>query len=110
MFTFQWSELLLIVLGSLVLFFGLALLMLRRRNEVLQNFLTPEEPNLEQEFFRVRGVKPEETPPEEVDANAEPENNEAEAKTEEADKDKDAVQWGTTNETTNAGSGEKNGA
>ena len=89
--TFHWSELLFIVLGGLLLFFGLALLMLRRRNEMLQNFLTPEEPNLEQEFFRVRGQKQEEEAPPE-DVATEPEVSE----TEEADKD--AVQWGTSNE------------
>ena len=54
MFTFHWSELLVIVLGGLALFFGLALLMLRRRNEILQDFLTPDEPNLEVEFFGAR--------------------------------------------------------
>ena len=54
MFTFHWSELLVVVLGGLVLFFGLALLMLRRRYEILQKWLTPEEPDLEEEFFRVR--------------------------------------------------------
>ena len=77
MFTFHWSELLVIILGGIVLFFGLAFLMLRRRNEVLQDFLTPEEPDLEQEFFRVRSLKPPETevaPPEE--SADEPENNE----------------------------------
>ena len=42
-----------VVLGGIALFIGLALLMLRRRNEVLQLFLTPEEPELEEEFFRV---------------------------------------------------------
>jgi len=60
MFTFHWSELLVIVLGGLALFFGLALLMLRRRNEILQDFLTPEEPNLEVDFFGAREPKPKE--------------------------------------------------
>ena len=64
MFTFHWSELLVVVVCGLALFFGLALLMLRRRNEILQKFLTPEEPHLEEEFFRVRRPKQEETPPE----------------------------------------------
>ena len=87
-FTFHWSELLVVVLGGLILFFGLALLMLRRRNEMLQNFLTPEEPDLEQEFFRVREVKQEKTPPEEI--VAEPETDETNENTE-----KDTVRWGT---------------
>ena len=54
MFTFHWSELLVVGVCSVVLFLGLALLMLRRRNEILEKFLTPEEPTLEEEFFRVR--------------------------------------------------------
>jgi hypothetical protein len=87
MFTFHWSELLAIVVGGLLLFLGLALLMLRRRNEMLQTFLTPEMPDIEQEFFRVRETKPEQTPPEEtVD---EPEVSETETEQE------DNVQWGT---------------
>ena len=73
MFTFHWIELLAVLVGGLVLFLGLALLMLRRRNELLQTFLTPEEPNLEEEFFRVRAPKQEEPPEEET---AEPESNE----------------------------------
>ena len=79
MFTFHWSELLVIILGGLVLLFGLAFLMLRRRNEVLEVFLTPEEPDLEQEFFRVRISKQEateEAPPEEEEVAAESENAE----------------------------------
>ena len=65
MFTFHWSELLVVVIGGLVLFIGLAFLVLRRRNEILIDFLTPEEPNLEEEFFRVRKIQPSETLPEE---------------------------------------------
>jgi len=74
MFTFHWSELLVVAVGGLALLIGLAFLMLRRRNEMLQTFLTPEEPNLEEEFFRVRTPKQEETPPENA---TEPETNEA---------------------------------
>jgi len=65
MFTFHWSAVLVVVICGLAMFFGLALLMLRRRNEILQKFLTPEEPDLEEEFFRVRSSKQEETPAEE---------------------------------------------
>ena len=84
--TFHWIELLVIVAGGLALFLGLALLMLRRRNEVLQNFLTPEDPNIEEEFFRVR-EKPQEALPEE---EVEMEPSEVENVPNE-----DEVQWGT---------------
>jgi len=83
MLTFHWSELLVIVFGGLVLLLGLAFLMLRRRNEVLQEFLTPEEPHLEEEFFRIREPKPIE---EEIE---EPDENEDEPKEE-------VAQWGNT--------------
>ena len=75
MFTFHWSELLVIVIGGLVLLLGLALIMLRRRNEILQDFLTPEDPNLEEEFFRVRVPKQKEPPPEETTADSEENTN-----------------------------------
>ena len=88
MFTFHWSELLVVVISGLVLFLGLALLMLRRRNEILEKFLTPEEPNLEEEFFRVRTPK-QETPPQEDAAESES-NETAEASGE------DAARWGTS--------------
>ena len=65
MFTFHWVELLVVVIGGLLLFMGLVLLLLRRRNEVLQEFLLPEEPDLEDEFFRVRTSKQTTTVPEE---------------------------------------------
>ena len=68
MFTFHWSELLVVVISALALFFGLALLILRRRNEVIQDFLTPEGFDLEEEFFRVRMPPQPEEPPEEEDA------------------------------------------
>jgi len=89
MFTFYWSELLVIVIGGLALLFGLALLMLRRRNEMLQTFLTPDSPDIEQEFFRVPISEQEQTPPEET-VVAEQEVAEPEAVPE------DTVQWGTT--------------
>ena len=73
MFTFHWIELLVVIVCGLALFLGLAFLMLRRRNEMLQTFLTPEEPNLEEEFFRVRSPKPKEPEPEDA---TEPESNE----------------------------------
>ena len=72
--TFHWSELLVVVVCGLALFLGLAFLMLRRRNEILQDFLTPEEPHLEEEFFRVRRSQSEKTSEEDV---VEPETNEA---------------------------------
>jgi len=87
MFTFHWSEFLIVVVGGLILFFGLALLMLRRRNEILQKFLTPEEPDLEEEFFRVRKSEPVETPSED---SADQEASEAAQDTAE-----ETVRWGT---------------
>ena len=59
------------VVGGLVLFLGLALLMLRRRNDVLQIFLTPEEPGLEEEFFGVRHVKQKKSPSDDISADPE---------------------------------------
>ena len=89
MFTFHWSELLVVVIGGLVLFIGLVLLVLRRRNEVLQDFLTPEEPNLEEEFFRARKLQQEKTSPEQdTETEPEPDNVSEES-------NGDAVQWGT---------------
>ena len=94
MFTFHWSELLVLVVCGLILFFGLALLMLRRRNERLQDFLTPDEPDIEEEFFRVKQnpqkEQPEDAPIEEI---VEGEPNET-AKM----PDNDAIQWGTDSE------------
>ena len=87
MFTFHWSEFLVIVFGGFLLLIGLAFLMLRRRNEVLQEFLTPDEPDLEEEFFRVRQVKPDE-----VEENIE-ETNESET-----EHPKEEAQWGTTSQ------------
>ena len=87
--SFHWSELLVVVIGGLILFFGLALLMLRRRNEVLQQFLTPEDPHLEEDFFRVR-QSPEETLPEDVETAEEERMAEA--------PEKKVIQWGTVNE------------
>ncbi|MDR2441646.1 MAG: hypothetical protein LBE12_19970 [Planctomycetaceae bacterium] len=52
MFTFQPVELLIVLLACLALISGLSFLILRRRDEILQDFLTPEEPNIEQEFFK----------------------------------------------------------
>lgn len=87
MFAFHWSELFVVVVCGLVLLLGLALLMLRRRNEILQNFLTPEEPNLEEEFFRVNSPKSEKPP----------EDNPGESETSEAVEasDEGTTRWGT---------------
>lgn len=52
-----------VVIGGLALFFGLALLVLRRQSEVLQEFLTPPDADLEEEFFRAR------TPPQPEEEN-----------------------------------------
>ncbi|GHT46927.1 hypothetical protein FACS189454_08820 [Planctomycetales bacterium] len=65
MFTFQPVELLIVFVGGLALFAGIALLMLRRRNEILQQYLTPDEPELEEEFFR----KPDPAAPTEMESD-----------------------------------------
>ena len=54
MFLFQYLDILIVFVGGLILLAGLAFLVLRRRNEILREFLTPEEPNIEQEFFKRR--------------------------------------------------------
>jgi hypothetical protein len=92
MFTFSWHELLVVIIGGLILFLGLALVMLRRRNEILQVFLTPEDPNIEENFFRVRKEEQQEPPPEEYAAESET-SREAEDTP-----DENAVQWGTKTE------------
>jgi hypothetical protein len=53
-FTFSPIEALIIFVAALVLLGGLAMLSMRRRSEILQNILTPEEPNLATEFFKKR--------------------------------------------------------
>jgi len=85
MFIFYWSELLVVVIGGLILFLGLAMVMLRRRNEILQVFLTPEDTNIEEEFFRVRKAAQAEPPLEE--------SMDVEETTDRADDN--AEQWGT---------------
>jgi hypothetical protein len=56
-FTFQPLELLIVFVACLALIFGLSFLILRRRDEIIQDFLTPEEPNIEQEFFKRKPVE-----------------------------------------------------
>jgi len=87
MFTFHWSELLVVVVCGLILFLGLAILMLRRRNEILQQFLTPDEPHLEEEFFRVHS--PEQEPPP-LEIPTEPEQPEEAA----PPPDTETIRWG----------------
>lgn len=89
MFIFHWSELLVLILGGIILFLGLALMMLRRRNEILQTFLTPEEPDLEDEFFREHLPKQEVVP--EETAVPEKETGEEEM----LPQDGENAQWGT---------------
>ena len=54
LFTFQFLDLLIIVAGGLILLAGLTFLALKRRNEILREFLTPEELDIEKEFFKYR--------------------------------------------------------
>ncbi|MDR3199023.1 MAG: hypothetical protein LBU34_14245 [Planctomycetaceae bacterium] len=66
MFTFRLIELLIILFASLVLISGLSFLILRRRDEILQEFLTPDEPDIEREFFKRKPVQEPEIEQEEV--------------------------------------------
>ncbi len=54
MLTFQPLDILIAFAAGLILVAGLTLLALRRRNEILQEFLTPDEPDIEKEFFKRR--------------------------------------------------------
>lgn len=51
--------------AGVVLFGGLLSLMRARRDELLQDYLTPEEPELEREFFHLPAPAKEEASPEE---------------------------------------------
>lgn len=61
MFTFQPGYLQVVILlgGVLLALFGLTHLALKRRGEILEGYLTPEEPDpkLEEDFFRRRVVR-----------------------------------------------------
>ncbi len=87
MFSFRSLEILIVLLAGILLFGGLALLALRRRNEILQEYLTPHNPDIEQEFFKRRPEK--EAPP--------PETTDEDTESEEVDPMKDAT-WGTPGE------------
>jgi hypothetical protein len=89
MFTFHWSELLVVVVFGLVLLLGLALLMLRRLKELLEKFLTPEDPDIDlyEAFFKPRPPKPVEDSSEETDST---ESSEAEKAPGE-----ETARWGT---------------
>jgi hypothetical protein len=63
-FTFQPIELLIVLFAGLALVSGLSFLILRRRDEILQDFLTPEEPEIEQEFFKRKPAEESATPEE----------------------------------------------
>lgn len=52
MFTFQPIDLLIVLVAGLILIAGLSLLSLRRRDEILQDFLTPDESGIESEFLK----------------------------------------------------------
>jgi len=54
LFSSPFLDILIFFVAGLILFVGLTWLALRRRNEILQDYLTPEEPDIEQEFFRRR--------------------------------------------------------
>ncbi len=71
MFSFRTLEILLVLFAGIVLFGGLVLLALRRRNEILQDYLTPDNPDIEREFFKKRPAK-EAPPPEPPEDDIEP--------------------------------------
>ena len=74
LFTFQFLDILIVFVGGLILFAGLTFFALKRRNEILRDFLTPEEPDIEQEFFKLKEKpKPDAEPIEEQPV--EPESN-----------------------------------
>ncbi|MDR2171162.1 MAG: hypothetical protein LBP59_13545 [Planctomycetaceae bacterium] len=54
MFTFSLIEFIIIFVAAIVLLGGLVVFSMRRRSEILQDILTPEEPNLATEFFKKR--------------------------------------------------------
>jgi hypothetical protein len=66
MLTFRLIDLLIVLLVGVVLLSGLSLLILRRRDEILQDYLTPPDgQEIEQEFFRRKPLadeKPSEEP------------------------------------------------
>ncbi len=52
MLTFQTTDLLVVLIAGVLLTVGLSYLALRRRNEILQDYLTPNEPDIDREFFK----------------------------------------------------------
>ena len=59
MFFFDPSflKLVVVVAGIAVAVFGLTFLTLRRRSEILDHYFTPDEENLEEDFFRLRAQR-----------------------------------------------------
>ena len=57
-FTFESLDLLIVLGTALLLVVGMALLVLRRRNEILKTYLTTKEEDIEEQFFRRRPSKP----------------------------------------------------
>lgn len=56
MLTFSTTDLVIVLIAGFILLVGLSFLALRRRDEMLQDFLTPEEPDIETEFFKKRPI------------------------------------------------------
>ncbi|MDR2642560.1 MAG: hypothetical protein LBC74_07180 [Planctomycetaceae bacterium] len=76
MFTFSLIESLIIFVTALVLLGGLVVFSMRRRSEILQDILTPEEPNLATEFFKKKPTV--EEVPNEITTNEQQNNEEDE--------------------------------
>ena len=53
----SFLKLVVIVAGIAVAVFGLTFLTLRRRSEILDHYFTPDEENLEEDFFRRRAQR-----------------------------------------------------
>ncbi len=87
-FTFQPIDLAIVLATGLVLVVGLALFALRRRNEILRTYLTSDEEDIEEQFFRARPKKP-------VVEDSEPEITE-----EELPADEISNEWGTPSDVT----------
>ncbi len=58
LFTFQPIDFVIILVTGLILVIGLSMIALRRRNEILRDYLTPDEKDIEEQFFRRRVVRP----------------------------------------------------
>lgn len=97
MFTFQPVDLLVLLVAAVVILVGLSYLALRRRNELLQDFLTPDDKGLEVTFFKKR-PEPEPVPEQESGQD------------ENVDKEEVSASWGDIDDPANEHAGSRNQA